>query len=234
MNKELDQLIENTFPQSIEIQEPQQEQEQKVVQDFTLLKRKSKEKLSLLQSIFQQKVNIEVQKKSNSFLQSYLKDWNKLKFKLLYQASVDGVYVEKFHQLCDGQGPTLIFYLSELGDVFGVYSQVSIKSSYKGIIEYDPELFVFQLDKRTVHYSTKVKDNLFYHNSYFNSLGNFLEFDIKNDIEYYNQIITCTTKNFGESFELAKNSEFGSVNAQIYLGGAQQFKILEVEVYSIL
>ena len=45
-------------------------------------------------------------------------------FQLLYRASEHEYSAEKFHQLCDGHGPTLIIIENQFGNVFGGYTKV--------------------------------------------------------------------------------------------------------------
>eukprot|EP00347_Sterkiella_histriomuscorum_P008412 403345192 len=46
------------------------------------------------------------------------------KFKLLFRGSTHGFTASKFHELCDNQGPTISFILSEQGQVFGGYASL--------------------------------------------------------------------------------------------------------------
>ncbi|KEJ82998.1 TLDc domain-containing protein [Oxytricha trifallax] len=232
MNNEVEKLIKSCFQRVKDIQQPQQEHEYKV-QDLLHIKRKPIEDITFIISLYQQKVDIEVQKKSNSILKNYIKDWPLLQFKLLYQASADGFDVEIFHEKCDDQGPTVTFYLSDLGKVFGVNSSIIMQSDEEGIHKHDPELFVFQLDKQTIHYSKKPETNTCHFDQYFNSPGNENEMEITNDGEEDEFKILCNSKNFGLSFELPNEIQFGSIQAKNYLGGAESFNINEVEVYSL-
>eukprot|EP00347_Sterkiella_histriomuscorum_P023238 403335421 len=73
---------------------------------------------------FLQLVNNELQKSSSSIIGTHLNDWKKAEIKLLYQGTRDGFEASKFHQLCDNQGPTIAFVLSELGKTFGGYTSL--------------------------------------------------------------------------------------------------------------
>eukprot|EP00347_Sterkiella_histriomuscorum_P012334 403368991 len=77
---------------------------------------------------FVQLVNCELVKLKSCTIGAYMKDWDKASFKLLYQGSRDGYAASKFHQLCDNQGPTITFVLSEFGQTFGGYTSVSWNS----------------------------------------------------------------------------------------------------------
>ena len=46
-------------------------------------------------------------------------------FKLLYRGSENEYLAEKFHQLCDDKGPTLVIIQSEFGNIFGGYTSKS-------------------------------------------------------------------------------------------------------------
>ncbi|KEJ82867.1 hypothetical protein OXYTRIMIC_328 [Oxytricha trifallax] len=70
-------------------------------------------------------------------------------------------------------------------------------------------------------------------NHYFNSPGNQKEIDIFNYQVLDELKIVCFSQEFGQSFKLPNDILVGSTQAKIYLGGAEIFKILEVEVYSL-
>ena len=63
------------------------------------------------------------------------------KFKTLYKASENDYSASKFHQICDGKGPTITIIKSNYGNIFGGYAskQWPTVSSYK----MDPECFLY-------------------------------------------------------------------------------------------
>ena len=68
---------------------------------------------------------------------------DKEKWKLLYRASRDGFSAANFHSKCDGNQNTLTIIRSNLGYVFGGYTQKPW--SQKGGWENDSEAFIFSL-----------------------------------------------------------------------------------------
>eukprot|EP00347_Sterkiella_histriomuscorum_P002136 403369332 len=107
-------------------------------------------------------VNQELQKVSYSSISAYMRSWNNAELKLLYQGSRDGFEAKKFHQLCDNQGATIAFILSEYGYTFGGYTSVSWSSD--GTQKEDRQAFLFQLNQRSIHPIEKNFDKAVYHN----------------------------------------------------------------------
>ena len=64
-------------------------------------------------------------------------------FRLLYKISRDGCSVYKFHQKCDGQGPTVTVLYNTNNTIFGGYLSQSWTSSECNIN--DPSAFLFRL-----------------------------------------------------------------------------------------
>ena len=50
------------------------------------------------------------------------------KFKLLYRGSENGYSAKKFHELCDGHGPTFVIIHNQFGNIFGGYTNVKWSS----------------------------------------------------------------------------------------------------------
>ena len=70
-----------------------------------------------------------------------LKISNIKRFKLLYRGSEHKYSAKKFHELCDGHGPTICFIKSNFVNIFGGYS--SIKWSSDGGWHKDENAFLF-------------------------------------------------------------------------------------------
>ena len=64
-------------------------------------------------------------------------------FRLLYKISTDGCSTQKFHQLCDGQGPTVTVLYNTNNTIFGGYLSQSWNS--KGDYINDDKAFLFRL-----------------------------------------------------------------------------------------
>ncbi|KEJ82636.1 NimA-related protein kinase 4 [Oxytricha trifallax] len=222
-------LESKSFPLYNKLQQPQDEDKEVFIsQKMNLIKRIKPSENEFKQFNFYKIVNIEVQKREDSFLKQYLPKWKQSQFRLLYQAQVHGFSPKQFHELCDNRGPTVTFYLSKQGKTFGIYAYKSWESPQKAFFQIDLELFVFQLDHRTVHKQINKGEKLQYLNkSYFPSAGNIYEFDIST----IQGVITGQTSSFGKSFDV-QNIQKRVRSNQNYLGGSSSFEFLEIEVYS--
>ena len=78
---------------------------------------------------------------------------NLIKFKLLYRSSDHNFSTEKFHKLCDIQGPTITIIQSSHNTIFGGYTSVSWQSDklYNYVADHEAFLFV-------IHYDHKYRD----------------------------------------------------------------------------
>ena len=73
-------------------------------------------------------------------------EWTKSKtkkFELIYRGTRDGSSSEKFHELCDNQGPTIVLYKNEKDNIFGGYASISWQN--KGEKKSAPDSFIFTL-----------------------------------------------------------------------------------------
>lgn len=68
---------------------------------------------------------------------------------LLFRASENNFSCSKFHELCDGKGPTITIVRSNFKKLFGGYASRSWSSV--GGISLAPGSFLFSLDKQTTH-----------------------------------------------------------------------------------
>eukprot|EP00347_Sterkiella_histriomuscorum_P019558 403341177 len=178
---------------------------------------------------FLQLVNNELQKSKSSIISTHMKDWNKAEFKLLYQGSRDGFETSKFHQLCDNQGPTIAFVLSEFGKTFGGYTSVPWTSDGSAYKE-DRQSFLFQLNQRTVHPIEKNFQYALYHGP-----GQMTAFGGGHDFVLYNQCDAnkSSYSKFGYAYKLPPGYTYDTNDANKYLTGEYNFKVLEIEVYSV-
>ncbi|KEJ82393.1 TLDc domain-containing protein [Oxytricha trifallax] len=178
---------------------------------------------------FHSKVAIEVNKKQNSVLKGFLPNWQTANFQLLYKASRDGFGPKVFHQKCDCKGQTLTFLLSEHAKVFGFYISSSLSDYENG--RNDKQFFMFQLDKKTIHRPLE--------NEYLNIENNNSSICI--DSGYSNGKITLdfnlngiksNLEQFVRRIEIVHFED--NKEAESYLGGATNFKVLEMEVYQYM
>eukprot|EP01084_Bolivina_argentea_P126552 224058_1 len=64
-------------------------------------------------------------------------------FKLLYKASQHKYSANKFHELCDGHGPTLCIIQSNFGNIFGGYSSIKWTTIKHNCYNEDENAFLF-------------------------------------------------------------------------------------------
>ncbi|CDW80819.1 UNKNOWN [Stylonychia lemnae] len=151
--------------------------------------------------------------------------------KLLFKATNDGFQASNFHQKCDNQGANISFILSEHGHVFGGYTSISWTSPLQLQLDIDNYAFVFGLSKNTLHKYYRSTDRaVWQHKDY------LMQFGYSGDIAIYNDSNNNSSCycNVGNTYKLQKSLKREEQQAQDYLGGSEQFKVLEIEVYQIL
>jgi hypothetical protein len=120
-----------------------------------------------------------------------LQGWlnNKVDFDILFRGKRDGFTSAKFHELCNGKGPTLTIVKSDKGKVFGGFTARSWASigSYAG----DSEAFIFSLTHRTKHNQVQNPEKAVY-----DSVSNMLGFGDNHDFVITSECNTkpCTSK----------------------------------------
>ena len=72
--------------------------------------------------------------------------YENISFELLYRASRDGDSASKFHELCDGKGPTIIFVKNEDDMRYGGYTSIPWNDFNE--YESDPFSFLFSLTNK--------------------------------------------------------------------------------------
>ena len=85
----------------------------------------------------------------NDHYKKMLKNWinpnKKIETQLLYRLTRDGEQISKFHELCDGKGPTLTLIKVDDDNICGIYTPLSWDSETKW--KRDMESFMFNLNK---------------------------------------------------------------------------------------
>ena len=154
---------------------------------------------------------------------------NKTNVKLLYQASKDGFDPSIFHAKCDGVSATLTVIKSNNSNIFGGYTAADWSEyDYKS----DSTAFLFSLVNS---YNISVKMNVMSNGDYAILSNSKLSivFGYTNDLVcYFDQCLS----NLGDSYNSYKLPNFltyGSNETKSFLGGDQQFKLVEIEVYWI-
>ncbi|CDW75500.1 tldc domain-containing protein [Stylonychia lemnae] len=150
------------------------------------------------------------------------------KCKLLYRASRDGFKAANFHQLCDNQGPTVCFIESEHKEIFGGYTSVPWTSESKYIK--DSRAFVFSLSKNTIHQQYQKQDNAVVHyKDWLMVFGWGYDICIRDDCNINNSSY-CS---LGGTYNPEQGLKYKDEEANDYLAGKNQFKVVEIEVFSV-
>ena len=154
---------------------------------------------------------------------------------LLYQASFHGFNESIFHSKCDGTLGTLVLIKSENSNIFGGYTEVDLKTDYSIVIKYDAKAFLFSLINS---YNIPVKM----------AISN--PWDAISSYPYYESLLLYQIKFGSNDLSIDINNALGSsylgnsyrvpsflstdpIEINSFLGGSQNFKISEIEVFSI-
>ncbi|CDW83051.1 UNKNOWN [Stylonychia lemnae] len=150
------------------------------------------------------------------------------KNKLVYKGTRDGFRPAFFHIACDNKGPTITLILSDKGEVFGGYSSLSWESSNQWVK--DPHAFIFSLTKNTLHEQYQHFEQGVLHHSLC-----FMRFGYGNDIFIKDNCnINCNSYCLlGGTFTPPQGSNYGDQLARDYLAGCENFRVIEIEVYTI-
>ena len=114
-----------------------------------LLLKKKNDNFETYKNLFNSIKNSSILKEGEELM---IKNWinsnRKISFELIYKGTRDGDDVKDFHKLCDEISPTLTLAQTKNGNRFGGYTSVALtkNSSDNGI--YDPNAFVFSIDKK--------------------------------------------------------------------------------------
>ena len=114
-----------------------------------MILKNNKNNLEIYKNLFNSIKNSDILKEDEELMIKNWIDSNKIiSFELIYKATRDGDDVKDFHKLCDEISPTLTLCKAKNGNRFGGYTSVALtkNSSDNGI--YDPNAFVFSIDKK--------------------------------------------------------------------------------------
>ena len=159
-----------------------------------------------------------------------IKEWidsnnkDKLKFNLLYRASLHGDRAADFHRLCDNKGPTLSVIEATNGRRFGGFTKLNWDQSqnYK---QNDTDAFIFSLDFMR-KYIGNGNENHIYCNS-----TKLITFGSGHDISIADYIGgTGSYSNFPYTYGVDEKFEGRS---QLYLSGGYNFIVKDIEVFSV-
>ena len=150
------------------------------------------------------------------------------KWNLIYRASQDVFEASSFHAKCDNKPNTLIIIKSTNGNVFGGYTEQTWNQT--GKYKADPNSFIFSLiNKKNKPIKMKLSRSygIFCHSNYGPTFGGGHDLSIADksnaNLDSYSFLgISYIHEDFNE----------GSNEAQSFLAGSIQFKVLEIEVYT--
>eukprot|EP00347_Sterkiella_histriomuscorum_P009305 403341714 len=216
------------------IQEEVKEQEQKPAMiDFDKLLLNIEDKtIDEKKIVFKELVAQEINKKSQSLLKNTLfQNGVNKKFQLLFKGTTHGFNASQFHNLCDNRGPTINFILSEFGQVFGGFTSLPWTSPDNGKWCSEPSAFVFSLSQRSIHKQYRNQDGAVRHYKDW-----MCAFGWNSDIRIHDNCDKNSNSYcyLGNTYELPNGYEYKSNEAKSYLAGQFRFKVLEIEVYSLL
>lgn len=144
---------------------------------------------------------------------------NKIKFKLLYKATVNGDNSQAFHSCCDYKSPTLVVVQTIKDVVFGGYTSVvwDQSNSYKS----DSTAFIFSNNLKKIYtVSNNIINAIYSKNSSGPTFGSGHDFYIRNDcLSSNSNYVNFNGYSNGSGYEL-NNNEYN-------------FTVKELEVYSI-
>ncbi|CDW74707.1 UNKNOWN [Stylonychia lemnae] len=175
---------------------------------------------------YRELVDYQISEKSDFFVRHIIQKVQPTKFELIYKGTRDGFKSRDFHYHCDGQGRQVSFILSEQGNVFGGY--LSNQKS-KGGFQQDQDAFLFSLTYQTKHISINDQYAGFYDINYGWTQGGGHDLYISSDCN----INADSTSNLYITYEWVHGYHNSHV-MKSYLAGAEQFKVLEIEVYKVL
>lgn len=158
---------------------------------------------------------------------------------LLYRGSENNFDASKFHELCDGKGPTIVLVRSTNKQIFGGYATASWNSDNKH--SNAPGSFLFSLSKQTKHEIIKGKEGCVIvglkgdgptFGGYSFNIGCYGGHDLL--ISHNCNLNTISYSQLGNTYSLPYNLNFHSNEAKTYFSGSNSYKfqVEEYEVYS--
>ena len=101
----------------------------------------------------------------NILIKEFINSKQMIKAELLYRLTRDGNSVQKFHELCDNQGATLVLYRTQNGMKLGGFSPLSWDTK-TGDYKNDWDTFVFSLTRKEKYPKKSINYSIYCHPSY--------------------------------------------------------------------
>lgn len=115
----------------------------------------------------------------NILIKEFINSKQIVKAELLYRLTRDGNSIQKFHELCDNQGATLVLYRTQNGMKLGGFSPLSWDTKQGGYKD-DWDTFVFSLTRKEKYPKKSINYSIYCHSSYG---PYFKHFGIENNME---------------------------------------------------
>ena len=147
----------------------------------------------------------------------------KIKYKLLYRGTRDGMNASSFHQKCNSIPQTVSIVQTTKGYKFGGYAEKTWEN-HNGIWIKDDKSFVFSIDHMKIYNHVQGTDAIFHSNNYGPTFDYciYLEKDFSN-----NQNYTCDKSSANECFS--------GFNRDYELNdGEEYFSLTEIEVFQVV
>ena len=158
-----------------------------------------------------------------------LSEWTKFyNFNLIYRGTRDGSGTQKFHELCDNKGPTIVLYKNEKGNIFGGFASIPWQSN--GEYKSAPDSFIFTLTniyntEPTKFPSTKDGREVYHNSKWGPRFGNGRDIGIDGDFLQRNGY-AYFPNTYKDILNKGKSIFTGDSNNDI-----DYFKIKEIEVF---
>ena len=168
------------------------------------------------------------EEKRKEFFQKIF-EWSGYKrMELLYRGTRDGSTADIFHKKCDNQGPTIVLYKNEEGNIFGGYASISWTNS--GRDKAAPDSFIFTLTniygkEPTKFINSNTKNGVYHYHNQGPVFGT-------NDIFIGNDFNQNCASDFPRCYKdsLGKGKSIFTGN---FDNNKREFKVKEIEVYKV-
>jgi hypothetical protein len=151
------------------------------------------------------------------------------KWQLLFRASVDGFSCAKFHEKCNGKGPTMTIVKASNGNIFGGYTPISWHSN--GGYSWDNRTFLFSLVNQSGILPTKFLNNGPNHGNTYSIHGNAgygPTFGGGHDLHICNNPNSTTSSYCGIGHSFSNPTGISHI-----LSGSYNFTVSDYEVFGL-
>ena len=148
----------------------------------------------------------------------------KIKYKLLYRGTRDGINASSFHQKCNSIPETISIIQTTKGYKFGGYTEQTWENHSNGSYIIDNKSFVFSIDHMKIYNHVQGTDAILHNNNFGPSF--YYCIHLKKDF----------SKNENEtSGKNSANYHYSGFNRDYELNdGEQYFSVAEIEVFQII